>query len=181
MQAGISDFEKRAGAAHAGLEKSIGGLETRDRQISEKLVTTFSKIDTQLEAVQLQAATVSSMQEGIHGVVAKRQQDMERVRQDVERYVANAIATIASNTHPSQGPGEQQAHEQRDGGGGRLNDPKKCEVDAFTDNMSKAAFCLWRDNLDLYLEDFIDFDLGANTFLKKVRLHPASQKVTVES
>ena len=47
--------------------------------------------------------------------------------------------------------------------------------------MSKAAFCLWRDNLDLYLEDFSDFGMGANIFLKKVRLHPASQKVTVES
>ena len=153
---GINDLGKRAGAAHAGLTTSIGGLETRDREISEKLVATLSKIDSQLEAVQLQAATVSSMQEGIHGLVAKQQQDMERVRLDVERSVANAIATIAPNTQPSQGPGEQQGREQRDGGGGRLNDPKKCEVDAPTDNMSKVAFCLRRDNLDLYLEEFPD-------------------------
>ena len=73
VQQGISDLEKRAGAAQAGLTTSIGGLATRDREISEKLVTTFIKIDSQLEAVQLHAATVSRMQEGIHGVVAKQQ------------------------------------------------------------------------------------------------------------
>ena len=38
--------------------------------------------------------------------------------------------------------------------------------------MSKAAFGLWRDNLDLHLEEFGDFGLGTNKFLKKVRLHP---------
>ena len=48
------------------------------------------------------------MQDGIHGVVAKQQQDMERVRLDVERYVADAIATITFNTQSSQGPGEPQ-------------------------------------------------------------------------
>ena len=44
--------------------------------------------------------------------------------------------------------------------------------------MSKAAFCLWRDNLDLDLEEFPDFGMGANIFLKKVRLHPAAEKLT---
>ena len=147
------------------------------------MVETSKKIDSQLEAVSLQAATVQSMQDGIHGVVAEQQQDMVGVKVDVERYVANAIATITSNTHASQGHGEQQGQGQRggDGGRGQLNDPRKCEVDPLTDNMSKAAFCLWRDNLDLYLEEFPDFGMGANIFLKKVRLHPASQKVTVDA
>ena len=48
-QASISDLEKRAGAAHAGLTTSIVALETRDREISDKLKATVQKIDTQLE------------------------------------------------------------------------------------------------------------------------------------
>ena len=148
------------------------------------MVETFQKIDSQLELVSLQASTVQSMQDGIHGVVAKQQQFMVGVKVDVERFVANAIATITANTQAGQGPGEQQGQGQRSGdggGGGRLNDPKKCEVDPLTDTMSEAAFCLWRDNLDLYLEEFPDFGMGANTFLKKVRLHPAYEKFTITS
>ena len=60
-----------------------------------------------MESVQLQAATVSNMQEGKHSVVAKQQHDIERMREDVERYVANAIATIASNMQTNEGPGAQ--------------------------------------------------------------------------
>ena len=133
-QTSLSDLEKRAGAAHEGLTTSIGALESRDREISDKLKDTFQTIDTQLKAVQLQASTVTSMQEGIHSVVVKQQQEMERVRLDVERYVANAIATITSNTQSSQSPVEQQGQGQRggDGGRGQLNDPRKCEVDPLT-------------------------------------------------
>ena len=149
---------------------SVEALETRDREISDKLKATFQKIDTQLESVQLQAATVSSMQEGIHGLLPKQQQDMERMREDVERYVANAIATIACNTQTNQGPGGQQS-QQRDGGGPKLNDARKSEVSDITDGMTKTAFVLWRDNLDLHLEEFADLCPGINDVLKKVRLH----------
>ena len=64
--------------------------------MSAKLKLNFDQIDAQMESVPLQAATVNSMQEGIHGVVVKRQHDMEKIRLDVEMYVATAIATIAS-------------------------------------------------------------------------------------
>ena len=105
---------------------SIGALEKRDREISEKLKTSFHNIDSQLEGVSLKAATVRSMQNGIHGVVAKQQQDMDGMKIDIERYVANAIATITSNTQPSRGPGERQGQRGGDGGGGgRVNDSKK--------------------------------------------------------
>ena len=38
--------------------------------------------------------------------------------------------------------------------------------------MTKAAFALWRDNIDLHPEEFGDFGMGTNKLLKKVRLHP---------
>ena len=47
-QASVADFEMRATAAHSGLETSIGKLETRDREISEKLNASFQNIDSQL-------------------------------------------------------------------------------------------------------------------------------------
>ena len=37
--------------------------------------------------------------------------------------------------------------------------------------MSKAAFVLWRDNLDLHLEGFNDFGMSTPEVLKFVRLH----------
>ena len=92
------------------------------------------------------------------------------MREDVERYVAYAIATIAPNTQANQGPGGQQSQKQ-DGGGPKLNDARKSEVSDLTDGMTKAAFVLWRDNLDLHHEEFADFGPGINDVLKKVRLH----------
>ena len=168
-------LEQRAADSSAGLETSIAALEKRDREISEKLNSSFRSIDTQLEGVSLQASTVKSMQDGTHNVVAKQQKDMEGMKLDIESYVVNAMANIASSVQANQGPADQQGQALRggEGKGGRLNDPKKCEVDSLTDVMSKAAFCLWRDNLDRYLEEFPDFGMGANIFLKRVRLHPA--------
>ena len=44
-------------------------------------------------------------------MVVKQQQDMEKMRVDVERYVANAIATIASNTQTNRvQAGSQASH-----------------------------------------------------------------------
>jgi hypothetical protein len=40
-----------------------------------------------------------------------------------------------------------------------------------SDGMTKAAFVLWRENLDLHLEEFIEFGPGISDILKKVRLH----------
>ena len=63
-QASIADLEKRAGIANAQLNASIEALEKRDQEMSAKLKTNFEQIDTQMESVQLQAATVTSIQEG---------------------------------------------------------------------------------------------------------------------
>ena len=41
-----------------------------------------------------------------------------------------------------------------------------------SDGMSKAAFVLWRDNLDMHLEQFGDFGIGTSGMLKMVRLQP---------
>ena len=45
-QASVDDLEMRASAAHSGLETSIGKLETRDREIGEKLNASFQNIET---------------------------------------------------------------------------------------------------------------------------------------
>jgi hypothetical protein len=37
--------------------------------------------------------------------------------------------------------------------------------------MSKAAFVMWHENLDLHLEEFSEFGLGINDVLKRIRLH----------
>ena len=39
-----------------------------------------------------------------------------------------------------------------------------------TDDISEAKFVLWRDNLDLHLEEFPDFGAGIDGVLRKVRL-----------
>ena len=119
-----------------------------------------------MESVQLQGATVASIQEGVHGVVVKQQHGMEKMRVDVERYLANAMAAIASNS-PDQG---QSGHvfQPRDGGGPKLNDARKSEVADLTDGMTMDAFVLWRENLDLHLEEFPEFGPGINDVLKKI-------------
>ena len=77
-------------------------------------------------------------------MVVKQQHDMEKIRLDVERYVANAIATIASaQTGRSQGG---QSYQPRDGGGPKLNDARKPEVANLADGMTKAASALWRES-----------------------------------
>ena len=137
-------LEQRAAVTSAGLETSIAALEKRDREISEKPKANFHSIDTQIEGVSLQASTVKSVQDGIHNVVAKQQKDMEGMKLDIESYVVNAMANIASSVQASQGPADQQGQALcgGEGKGGRLNESKKCEVDSLTDVMSKAAFCL---------------------------------------
>ena len=122
-----------------------------------------------MESVQLQAATVSSIQEGVHGVVVKQQHDMEKMRVDVERYLADAMAAIASK--PADQSQSGQAFQPRGGEGPRLNDARKSEVADLTDGMTKAAFVLWRENLDLQLEELNEFGPGINDVLKMVRLH----------
>ena len=137
--------------------------------MSAKLKSSFDQIDAQMESVQLQGATVASIQEGVHGVVVKQQHDMEKMRADVERCMANAIATITSNTPDQSHSGH--VFQLRDGGGPKLNDARKSEVADLTDGITKAAFVLWRENLDLHLEEFPEFCPGINDVLKKIRLH----------
>ena len=84
-------LEQRTADSSAGLETSIAALEKRDREISEKLNSSFHSIDTQIEGVSLQASTAKSMQDGIHNVVAKQQKDMEGMKLDIEIYVVNAM------------------------------------------------------------------------------------------
>ena len=85
--ASIADLESKVSTADAKLTASIDSLEKREKEVSDKLKSTFEQIDAQIESVQLQGATVTSIQEGVHGVVVKQQLDMQRMRVDVERYL----------------------------------------------------------------------------------------------
>ena len=67
VRKGLGDLEARAEAANVRVATSVTGLEKRDREISEKLKESFHSIDSQIESVSLQAATVKSMQSGVHG------------------------------------------------------------------------------------------------------------------
>ena len=89
----------------------------------------------------MSAATVQVMQDGIHGVVAKQSKDMDGMKVDIERYLANAMATIASSVQANQGPADQQGQASHGGPlrerkAPQLNDPKKNEVDMLSDSMS---------------------------------------------
>ena len=73
---------------------------------------------------------------------------------DVGNFVRRSLEGIREAAEPSRassGPGPRDS---------KLNDPKKSEVDVLTDDLSKAKFVLWRDNLDLHLEEFPDFRPG---------------------
>ena len=68
---------------------------------------------------------------------------------EVGKYVQETLASVHAQS--TSGDGDK-------GGGGvaprereapQINDPTKKEVDPLSDTMSKAAFVLWRDNLDL--------------------------------
>ena len=70
-------------ALSASIAETSSKLETRDREISEKLHTSFAKIDAQIENVQLQASAVESTGN-----------DMIRLRVDVQNYVSSAFASL---------------------------------------------------------------------------------------
>ena len=65
-----------------------------DKEVSDNLKESFAQVDSQLNDVKLQATTVASMQEQIHGVVAKQKYDLENVRHEVEAFVRNAVASV---------------------------------------------------------------------------------------
>ena len=127
----------QAKAASQTLASSVSGLETRDREISEKLNVTFAKIDAQIESVQLQASAVENTG-----------QDMLKLRNDVQSYVSGAFASLQQKNQDGGGA----PHEARETPGSKLNTPSKSEVSELSDRLTRAQFVLWRDNLDLHLE-----------------------------
>ena len=51
--ASIADFEKKVSTADAKLIASIDSREKRDKEVSDKLKSTFEQIDAQIESVQV--------------------------------------------------------------------------------------------------------------------------------
>ena len=126
--AAVAELEGKAKGIDSKLTSSIESLEKRDKEVSDKLKATFAQIDSQIESVQLQGSTVQSIQEGVHGVVVKQQQDMEKMRVDVERYLIEVTETIASRAAPQSQGG--QPFQPRGDGGPRLNDARsrRCPI-----------------------------------------------------
>ena len=125
---------------------AFDNVEGRFREIS-------TQIGKQLVELQGQQASVEKMNEGI-----------TNHRNDVEAFVRNALNSVGSAGGQGQGGGK--------GGGGRtLNDPKSSTVDSLTDSMTKSAFVLWRENLDIHLEMHDNFGIGIDSILRQVRLY----------
>ena len=54
-------------------------------------------------------------------------------------------------------------------------------MEALSIGMTKAAFVLWRDNLDIPLEEFVDFGMGTNEFSADRELYKLlHKKLTVK-
>ena len=173
QMASTSEELKRS---HDKLQHGLDGLNRRDQEVSDKLTSQFAELDSrlanmveqiglQLSSVQVQANTVETMQEGISGIVAKQKEDLEKVRREVGDFVRTSLASVRE-----QGG---QAHGGEAGKRGcSLINPKESTMDCLKDGISKAAFVLWRDNLDMHLEMFENFGPGIDKLLRRVRLHP---------
>ena len=143
--------------------------------MSDQFKASFAEIEKRPTEFSLKTNTIDRMQPSVHEAVVRQQTDLAPANNDIERVVTKALSDIEILSHRSQrqfgvgGGSTFGAPRERDGP--KLNDARKAEVADLTDSMPKASFVLWRDNLDFQLEEFADFGLGTNEFLKRVRLH----------
>ena len=79
----ITAMTVKVGSAQKSLGKSLEDLTRRDQEVSDKLKASFAQIDSELEKVKVQAATVSSMQQGNHTVVTEQKHELEKMKVDV--------------------------------------------------------------------------------------------------
>ena len=152
------------GSAQIKLDESLQNLVKRDQAVSDKFKASFADVDARLEDVALKSSTVESMQTSVHEAVARQQMELASAKADVERVVTKALSDVANCVQQnvwSGGGGGAPPREPREDNT-KLNDFRKTEVEGLTDTMSRAAFVLWRDNLDLHLKEFNDFGLGTN-------------------
>ena len=158
-------------AGQATLQSTLTQLDTRNAEITAAINKSFTQIDEQVAKVKVQSDAAAMMQQTIHDISAKQLHDIHSVRSDVERFVISSMERVRSEVTGGDGGGRPERGEGR---GLKLNDPKKSEVDALTDNMSPGAFALWRANLDLHLEEFGEFGPGVDVVLRGVRMYPGT-------
>ena len=151
--------------AQQKVTESMDHLNRRDLEVSNKLKDNFSQVDHKMSEVGEQAARVASMQESIHAVIVKQKIDLEGVKTEVETFVRNAMASVgpsASGADHLAGKGGFDDGRNNNAG---LNNPTNSEVDTLSDDMTKAKFVLWRENLDFHLKGFKEFGHGIGQIL----------------
>ena len=171
LTAQLNDQIPESKRAQAAAADTLEALSKRVQEVSDKLKQSFAEVEAQLGEMKIQSEATSSAQRDIHAVAARQKADLDNVRLEVGKCVTETLASVQAQAASGDGG--------KGGGGGaprereapQLNDPKKNEVESLSDTMSKAAFVLWRDNLDLHLEGCNDFGMSTPEMHKFVRLH----------
>ena len=158
--------------AQKSAEETLEQLGKRDKEVSDKLKESFTQLETQISEMRIQSEATRAAQGDIHTVVARQKADLDGVRTEVGTYVRETLASIHERVGGGgKGGSDGAPHAPREREAPQLNDPKQNKVEDLSDSMSKAAFVLWRDNLDLHLEGCNEFGMGTPEMLKYVRLH----------
>ena len=157
-------------------EKSTG-MEGKIAREFERLETNFSAHtargqEAERRIVELQQAMVDMANNQRKTKDESNQSaklEIERLTQNVKGFLQEEMGKIGA------GGGGAQDHRSQ------LNSPKETAVEVIPEGISKGAFQLWRDNLDLHLEGFKEFGAGVSGLLRQVRLGISRPgKATVE-
>ena len=121
-----------------------------------------------LDKAQVSAA---AEQESIKNYVMEQQQAIEKASTSATNEAARLKAEVGDFVRASIASVGTQQGGPTAGGGGRkkLNEPRDSKIDSIADGISKAAFTLYRENLELHLEEFAEFGPGIGPLLKLVR------------
>jgi hypothetical protein len=158
--------------AQSAATETLEQLAKRDKEVSDKLKESFTQLETQSSEMRIQSEATRAAQDDIHTVVARQKADLDGVRAEVGTYVRETLASIHEGVAGGgKGGSDSAPHAPRERDAPQLNDPKQNKVEDLTDSMRKAAFVLWRDDLDLHLEGCNEFGMGTPEMLKYVRLH----------
>ena len=159
------------------LETEKANVMKKEKELGDKLDGEFARLTLSMnEHAGKVASEQKAMGEFINAQQVGYQAAMQTSRKEldalvtgaaefgtgVRRFVEESMSKIGGNSGGGSSSGE--------GRRAKLNDPKETSVDTLPENVSKAAFQLWRTNLDLHLEGFPEFGPGVCGLLRQVRL-----------
>ena len=182
IQARITDLESRMQSVIIDGQKLLDNMTTQSAdflathgELTNKLAAEFTRLDDGLASSKATAERVETMRremeellklqsEAIQNVAMAAKGDIHKLQSNVREYVAEQV-----NTNGGSGGG--------DGRGVKLNNPRDSSIESIPENITRAQFQLWRENLCLHLESFKEFTSGIGSLLRKVRLG-GHEKVT---